>query len=83
MNNFTGAESPSQHKANGMPGGSEVALRAVLPQLPEHAQTLLGVCDYLRSFLQTVKVAEPTVQNVIREMILPYVRDAIDRATKQ
>jgi hypothetical protein len=34
---------------------------------------LLATCDYLRKFLGNLKAAEQTDQNMIREVILPYL----------
>jgi hypothetical protein len=50
--------------------------------LHQEAETLLEVCSYLWNFLQTVKVARPGDEELIQEVILPYVREAIDPAAK-
>ena len=42
---------------------------------------MLAICDYLRKFLASVKVADPRDQNLLREVILPCVDGAIAAAT--
>jgi hypothetical protein len=42
---------------------------------------MLAMCDYLRKFLANVKVADPSDQNLIKDVILPCVDGAIAAAT--
>ena len=42
---------------------------------------MLSICDYLRKFLAGIKVANPSDENLIREVILPCVDGAIAAAT--
>jgi hypothetical protein len=44
---------------------------------------MLALFDYLRKFLASVKVANPSDENLIREVILPCVDGAIAAATKK
>lgn len=34
---------------------------------------MLATCDHLRKFLKTLKVAEQKDENMIREVVLPYL----------
>ena len=51
--------------------------------LHREAETLFEVCCYLGDFLKTVKVVRPEDEKLIQTIILPYVRDAIDRASNR
>jgi hypothetical protein len=51
--------------------------------LHAHAESVLEACEYLRRFMTTLKAARPEDQNVIRELILPYLDNAISAATGQ
>ena len=42
---------------------------------------MLAICDYLRKFLASIKVANPSDENLIREVILPCVDGATAAAT--
>ena len=42
---------------------------------------MLALCDYLRKFLAGIKVANPSDENLIREVILPCVDGATAAAT--
>jgi hypothetical protein len=52
---------------------------------PLHAQaeSLLEICEYLHKFLTTAKLARHEDQNLVRELILPYLGNAISAATKK
>jgi hypothetical protein len=60
-----------------------VGNRIVLCALHESAGRLLATCDHLRKFLRNLKAAEPTDQNMIREVILPYLVRQIAAAEKK
>jgi hypothetical protein len=47
-----------------------------------HAETLFQVCWYVRNFLISLQVARLADEKLIRKIILPYITDAIDRASK-
>jgi hypothetical protein len=51
--------------------------------LHESAERLLATCDHLRKFLATLKVAEQKDENMIREVILPYLNRQIASAEKK
>ena len=55
--------------------------KIVFCPLHREAETMLAMCDYLRKFLATVKVADPNDANLIRDVILPCVDGAIAAAT--
>jgi hypothetical protein len=40
------------------------------------------VCWYVRNFLISLQVARLADEKLIRKIILPYITDAIDRASK-
>jgi hypothetical protein len=44
---------------------------------------LLATCDHLRKFLKNLKVAEQKDENMIREVILPYLDRQIAAAKKK
>jgi hypothetical protein len=51
--------------------------------LHESAERLLATCDHLRKFLKTLKAAEQKDENMIREVILPYLDRQIAAAEKK
>jgi hypothetical protein len=51
--------------------------------LHENAGRLLATCDHLRKFLSTLKAAEQKDDNMIREVILPYLNRQIAAAEKR
>ena len=51
--------------------------------LHESAERLLATCDHLRKFLKNLKVAEQKDENMIREIILPYLDRQIAAAEKK
>ena len=51
--------------------------------LHESAERLLATCDHLRKFLKNLKVAERKDENMIREVILPYLDRQIAAAKKK
>jgi hypothetical protein len=55
--------------------------KIVFCPLHREAETMLSICDYLRKFLAGIKVANPSDENLIREVILPCVDGAIAAAT--
>ena len=55
--------------------------KIVFCPLHREAETMLAMCEYLRKFLASVKVADPSDENLIREVILPCVDGAIAAAT--
>lgn len=55
--------------------------KIVFCPLHREAETMLSICDYLRKFLASIKVANPSDENLIREVILPCVDGAIAAAT--
>ena len=57
--------------------------RIVFCALHESAKRLLATCDHLRKFLATLKVVERKDENMIREVILPYVDRQIASAEKK
>jgi hypothetical protein len=48
--------------------------------LHEHAETLLATCQYVRIFLKGLTPAEQKDQNMLREIILPYLDSQIAAA---
>jgi len=57
--------------------------RIVFCALHESAERLLATCDHLRKFLKTLKVAEQKDENMIREVILPYLDRQIASAERK
>ena len=57
--------------------------RIVFCALHESAERLLATCDHLRKFLKNLKVAEQKNENMIREVILPYLDRQIASAEKK
>ena len=57
--------------------------RIVFCALHESAERLLATCDHLRKFLKNLKVAEQKDENMIREIILPYLDRQIAAAQKK
>jgi len=57
--------------------------RIVFCALDESAERLLATRDHLKKFLKTLKVAEQKDENMIREVILPYVDRQIASAEKK
>jgi hypothetical protein len=57
--------------------------RIVFCGLHESAERLLATCDHLRKFLKNLKVAEQKDENMIREIILPYLDRQITAAEKK
>jgi hypothetical protein len=57
--------------------------RIVFCALHESAERLLATCDHLRKFLKNLKVAEQKDENMIREVILPYLDRQIAAAGKK
>jgi hypothetical protein len=57
--------------------------RIVFCALHESAERLLATCDHLRKFLKNLKVAEQKDENMIREIILPYLDRQIAAAGKK
>jgi len=57
--------------------------RIVFCALHERAERLLATCDHLRKFFATLKVAEQKDDNMVREVILPYVDRQIAAAEKK
>ena len=51
--------------------------------LHSHAESLLEVCEYLHKFLTTAKLARQEDQDLVRELILPYLGNTISEATKK
>ena len=47
-----------------------------------HAETLFQVCCYIRNSLGGLQVARPGGEKLIRKIILAYITEAIDRASK-
>jgi hypothetical protein len=47
--------------------------KIVFCALHESAERLLAKCDHLGKFLRTLKAADQKDENMIREVILPYV----------
>ena len=56
--------------------------KIVFCTLHKQAETLLTVCDYLQKFIRDVKLGETKDEIFVRELVLPYLRSAIDAATK-
>jgi hypothetical protein len=57
--------------------------RIVFCALHESAGRLLATCDHLRKFLKNLKAAEQKDENMIREVILPYLDRQIASADKK
>jgi len=57
--------------------------RIVFCALDESAERLLATRDHLRKFLKTLKVAEQKDENMIREVILPYLDRQIASAERK
>jgi hypothetical protein len=57
--------------------------RIVFCALHESAGRLLATCDHLREFLSTLQATEQKDQNMIREVILPYLDRQIAAAEKK
>ena len=57
--------------------------RIVFCALHESAGRLLATCDHVRKFLQTLQAMEQKDQNIIREVILPYLDRQIAAAEKK
>lgn len=55
--------------------------KIVFCPLHREAETMLAMCEYLRKFLASVRVADPGDENLIRDVILPCVDGAIAAAT--
>ena len=51
--------------------------------LHANASTLLATCDYVRKFLSGLKAAEENDQNMIREIVLPYLNRQIAAAERK
>jgi hypothetical protein len=60
-----------------------VADKIVFCRLHEAAETLLAACDYLKKIISTVELARPEQENLIREIVLPYAEQVIERASRQ
>ena len=56
--------------------------RIVFCTLHKQAETLLAVCGYLQNFIR-VKLGETKDEIFVREIVLPYIKTAIDAATKK
>jgi hypothetical protein len=54
--------------------------RIIFCPLHEGADGLLAACEYLRTFLRDVTLAEQKDQNMLREVILPYLDGQIAAA---
>jgi hypothetical protein len=57
--------------------------RIVFCALHESAERLLATCEHLRKFLRDVTLAEQKDQNMLREIILPYLDGQIAAAEKK
>ena len=57
--------------------------RIVFCALHESAERLLATCDHLRKLLKNLKAAEQKDDNMIREIILPYLDRQIAAAEKK
>ena len=57
--------------------------RIVFCTLRKQAGTLLAVCDYLQKFIRDVKLGETKDEIFVREIVLPYMKSAIDAATRK
>jgi hypothetical protein len=60
-----------------------VGNRIMFCPLHESAESLLAACEYIRSFLRGVTLTEQKAQNLIREIILPYLDGQIAAAEKK
>ena len=50
--------------------------------LHKRAENLLLVAEHVRDFLKKAKMADEADENRLRRVILPYVEDAITKASK-
>ena len=57
--------------------------KIVFCALHKKAKTLLAVCDYMHKFFLDVKMGETKEEIFVREVVLPYIKNAIDAATKK
>jgi hypothetical protein len=57
--------------------------RIVFCPLHESAGRLLATCEHLRKFLSNLRAAEQKDENMIREVILPYLDRQIASAEKK
>ena len=57
--------------------------RIVFCTLHKQAETLMAVCDYLQKIIRDVKLGETKDEIFVREIVLPYIKTAIDAATKK
>ena len=57
--------------------------RIIFCPLHESAESLLAACEHLRKFLRDVTLAEQKDQNMLREIILPYLDGQIAAAEKK
>ena len=57
--------------------------RIVFCALHESAHRLLATCEHLRKFLANLKAAEQKDENMIRQVILPYLDRQIAGAEKK
>jgi len=56
--------------------------KIVFCTLHKQAETLLAVCGYLQNFIRDVKLGATKDEIFVREIVLPYMKSAIDAATK-
>ena len=57
--------------------------KIVFCTLHKQAETLLAVCDYLQKFIRGIKLGETKNEIFVREIVLPYLSNAIDAATRK
>ena len=57
--------------------------RIVFCALHESAGRLLATCEHLRNFLRSLKVVEQKDENMIQQVILPYLDRQIAAAEKK
>ena len=57
--------------------------KIVFCTLHKQTETLLAVCDYLQKFIRDIKLGETQDAIFVREIVLPYLRSAINAATKE
>jgi hypothetical protein len=57
--------------------------KIVFCTLHKQAETLLAVCGYLRTFIRDVKLGATKDEIFVREIVLPYIKTAIDTATEK
>ena len=60
-----------------------VQSKIVFCTLHKQAETLLAVCDYLQNFIRDVKLGATKDEIFVREIVLPYIKTAIDAATRK